>query len=255
MDRRRFLQRTAYSTAAAYLPDLSRAGDNGHTDLRLFNSGLTPAAGVDVEGHTLICEMKVDSIDWKVYEDLRTREGAITFVSSAGAHVLTKSAEAAFAEEGTPYLGLALKDIGMSPRDLLAERLLAGEGDPDPEQVRLAAPPLGSVQSTGPSWRLPWDTFVGTKECSDTMPVFAGGNTRTYHPVQYFPDDHQKTSRKRFDGLVGGWMPVVRKIFPRSEGTYDEVLVFGDVEAHDRFIVQTWHRTARIENGKMVKAV
>jgi hypothetical protein len=255
MDRRRFLQQTAYTTAAAYLPESTRTGDNGRIDLSLFNSGLSPATGVDTEGHTLVCEFKVGLINWKVYEDLRTREGPITFVSSAGACVLRKSAEPAFAEEGTPYLGLALKDVGMSPRDLLAERLLEIGDDPDPERVRSAAPPLGSVQSTGPSWRLPWDTFVGTKECSDTMPVFTGGSTRTYHPVQYFPDDHQKTSQKRFDGLVGGWMPLVRKIFPRSEGTYDEVLVFGDVEAHDRFIVQTWHRTATIENGKMVKAV
>ncbi|PYV61375.1 MAG: Tat pathway signal protein, partial [Acidobacteria bacterium] len=187
--------------------------------------------------------------------DLRTREGAITFISSAGARVLTKSAEASFAEETSPYLGLTLKDIGMSARDLLAERLLEGGNDPDPDRVKSAAPPLGSVQSTGPSWRLPWDTFVGTKECFDTMPVFPTGNTRTYHPVQYFPDDSQKASQRRFDGLVGGWMPAVRKIMSASEIAYDEVIVFGDVEAQDKFIVQTWHRTARIENGKMLKAI
>src|SRR5439155_24708904 len=176
---------------------------------RTFNSTLTPDANVDVARNTIICEITMDSTKWQVYEDLSTREGAITFISSAGARVLTKSAEASFAEDGTPYLGLSLKDIGMSPRDLLAERLLDGGGDPDPERVKSAAPPLGSVQSTGPSWRLPWDTFVGTKECFDTMPVFPSGSTRTYHPVQYFPDDNQKASQKRFDGLVGGWLPVV----------------------------------------------
>src|SRR6266480_4248915 len=253
MDRRRFLQRTAVATAAAYLPELDPA--KGQIDFRTFNSTLTPEANVDVAGHTLICEFTMDSTRWKVYEDLRTREAAITFMSSAGARVLTKSAEASFAEEATPYLGLSLKDIGMSPRDLLAERLLDGGGDPDPDRVKSAAPPRGSVQSTGPSWRLPWDTFVGTKECFDTMPVFPSGSTRTYHPVQYFPDDNQKASQKRFDGLVGGWMPAVRKILSPSMAAYDEVIVFGDVEARDKFIVQTWHRTARVEDGKMVKAV
>ncbi len=253
MDRRRFLQRTAVATAAAYLPELDPA--KGQIDFRTFNSTLTPEANVDVAGHTLICEFTMDSTRWKVYEDLRTREAAITFMSSAGARVLTKSAEASFAEEATPYLGLSLKDIGMSPRDLLADRLLDGGGDPDPDRVKSAAPPLGSVQSTGPSWRLPWDTFVGTKECFDTMPVFPSGSTRTYHPVQYFPDDNQKASQKRFDGLVGGWMPAVRKILSPSMAAYDEVIVFGDVEARDKFIVQTWHRTARVEDGKMVKAV
>jgi hypothetical protein len=86
------------------------------------------------------------------------------------------------------------------------------------------------------------------------MPVFPSGSTRTYHPVQYFADS-QKASQRRFDGLVGGWMPAVRKILSASEIAYDEVIVFGDVEAQDKFIVQTWHRTARIENGKMSKAI
>jgi hypothetical protein len=255
MDRRRFLQRTAVATAAAYLPGARPVGATEQIDLPAFNSTLIAATNVDVAGHTLICEFTMDSTKWKVYEDLRTREGPITFISSAGARVLTKSAEASFAEGDAPYLGLTLKDIGMSGRDLLAERLLEGGDDPDPDRVKSAAPPLGSVQSTGPSWRLPWDTFVGTKECFDTMPVFPNGSTRTYHPVQYFPDDNQKASQRRFDGLVGGWMPAVRKILSASEIAYDEVIVFGDVEAQDKFIVQTWHRTARIENGKMSKAV
>ncbi|HZR64724.1 MAG TPA: Tat pathway signal protein [Terriglobales bacterium] len=258
MDRRRFLQSAALATAASCVTDVHGAPIHD-ASLNLARCALTPDADVDVEGHTLICEFKLHETSWKVYEDLRTRDGAISFISASGARILKKSAEASFAEESTPSLGLALKDIGMSPQDLLAEKLLEGGDDPDPERVKSAAPPMGSHQSEGPSWRLPWDTFVGTKDCSDTMPVFPSGNTRTYHPVQYFPEDNQKAAHKRFDGLVGGWMPAVRKIFPTansdSSNAYDEVIVFGDVEAHDKFIVQTWHRTARIENGKIVKAV
>ena len=70
MDRRRFLQRTAYTTAAAYLPESTRTGDNGRIDISLFNSGLSPATGVDTEGHTLVSEFKAGSIDWKAYERL-----------------------------------------------------------------------------------------------------------------------------------------------------------------------------------------
>jgi hypothetical protein len=252
MDRRQFLESAALTTAAKLLPSALRspAADPGilHADLNL-----SPAA--DIEGHTLVCEFSHDSTYWKVYEDLRTSEGAITFVSPSGSLVLTKSAEAAFAEAGTLYLGLNLNDIGMSAADLLADKILQSGDDPDPEQVKSAAPPLGSVQHPGPSWRLPWDTFVGTKECFDTMPVFPSGSTRTYHPVQYFPEDNRKANPKRFDGLLAGWMPAVRKMLATSDSVYDEVIVFGDVEARDQFIVQTWHRTARIENGKMLKAV
>jgi hypothetical protein len=256
MDRRRFLQSTALSAAAEYVADAT--ADDRSTQamyLRAFSAILTPATNVDVEGYTLICEFTINSTAWKVYEDLRTRDGVITFLSAAGARSLAKNAEASFPEDSPPYLGLALKDIGMSPHDLLAERLLEGGEDPNLERVRSAAPPLGSVQSTGPSWRLPWDTFVGTKECSDTMPVFSSGSTRTYHPVQFFPEHNQNAAQRRFDGLVGGWMPAVRKILPASETAYDEVIVFGDVEARDKFIVQTWHRTVKIDRGKIVKAV
>ena len=257
MDRRSFLQRTALTTAAAYLPKLDEKSEAQANPAA--NANLVPTASVDLNGHTLICEFNHASTNWKVYEDLRSREGGITFVSPAGARIFAKSAEASFAEESTPYLGLALKDVGTSPRDLLAERLLEGGDDPDPEKVRAAAPPMGSVPSTGPSWRLPWDTLVGTKECFDTMPVFPGGSTRTYHPVQFFPETaqkpDQKSNHKRFDGLIGGWMPAVRKILRESDSAYYEVIVFGDVEARDKFIVQTWHRSARIENGKITKVV
>jgi len=88
------------------------------------------------------------------------------------------------------------------------------------------------------------------------MPVEPGGTTRNYcFPAQDFPEVTAEIVKRRFEGLVGGWLPVVRKIFPISENAYVEALIFGDVEAHDEFIVQTWHRTARFENGKMVKAV
>jgi hypothetical protein len=255
MDRRRFLKSSAFTSAAAFVAKQAVARGKGFSPLQALNGSLVHGEAANVEGHTHLCEFKLNGENWNVYEDLRTREGVITFVSAGGARVLTKSAETSFAEETIPYLGLSLKEIGLSPRDLLADRLLEGGNDPDPEQVKSAAPPLGSVQNPGPSWRLPWDTFVGTRECSDTMPVFATGSTRTYHPVQYFPEDNRKTGQKRFDGLIGGWMPAVRKVMPISDTAYDEVIVFGDTEAHDKFIVQTWHRTTRVENGKIAKAV
>ncbi|MFI5073108.1 MAG: Tat pathway signal protein, partial [Terriglobales bacterium] len=264
MDRRRFLQNAAVTTAALhYFPSFAKSAETGND---VFDAAKTSLAGLsegtpDIAGHMLACEFKIDSTDWKIYEDLRTRDGVMTFISPKGSRVLTKSAEAAFADAGTPYLGLNLKDVGMSGPDLLADRILQGGGDPDPELVRSAAPPQGSKRSEGPSWRLPWDAFVGTKECFDTMPVYPSGSTRTYHPVGFFPERNRKENREnreklqRFEGLVGGWMPAVRKVLVEPGGAHDEIIVFGDVEAHDKFIVQTWHRTARIENGKIVKVI
>lgn len=282
MNRRRFLQSFAVMTSAmrTFRGAVNAAGcEEGPTQLigeLGSNSGSNGTTGADIGGHTLLCEFKTGTTAWKVYEDLRTREGVITFLSSTGAtRVLTKSAEAAFAEADPPYLGLDLKDIGMSGPDLLADRLLL-HGDPDPEMVKSAAPPIGSASVGKGGGRPPWNTFVGTKECFDTMPVFPTGNTRTYRPVQYFPEINPQASQKRyetyhpllylpeiyapasgkrFDGLIGGWMPAVRMVMPISDTAYYEILVFGDVEARDEFIVQTWHRAAMIENGEMRKVV
>lgn len=248
MDRRQFLKSLATG------PGIERA--SARLDAAPGTQHSSPAMNNAPDGHTFLCEFTLDSAAWKVFEDLRTREGAITFVPSNGATlVLPKSAEAAFPEADPPHLGLRMEDIGMAGADLLAEELLAN-GDPDPEIVKSAAPPQGSASSpAGPGGRLPWNTFVGTKECFDTAPVYPNGRTRTYQPVQYFPELTPEVVRRRFEGLLGGWMPAVRKLMPLPGGAWIEVIVFGDVEARDRFIVQTWHRTARIENGRIVKAV
>lgn len=248
MDRREFLQNVAVTAAGirvlapaahAALPDNAAA-----------------SASPDIQGHTLLCEFKINAVAWKVYEDLRTRDGVVTFISSGGdSRVLAKSAEPAYAEAGVPYLGLKMNDIGLSGADLLADKILAGGGDPDPEMVKSAAPPQGSATGQGGAApRARWDAFVGTKEAYDTMMVYTAGNTRTYHPSQYLPELRKaEITQKRLDGLVGGWMPAVRKVMPVSDNSYCELLVFGDVEARDKFIVQTWHRTALIENGRMTR--
>jgi hypothetical protein len=261
MDRRKFLRDLAVTTAA--IQDLVQNADGevfAHSTASHAESASVVARGssteTNLEGYTQIIEFRNGSTTWKVYEDLRTRNGSIVFVSSQGTtRVLPKSAEAAFDEASTPYLGLKLEEIGITARDLLADRLLE-EGEPDPEMVRLAAPPQGFPRGeNNPYRRYRWDAFVGTKECFDTMPVYPPGSTRTYHPGQYFPELNNAMAMKRYDGLLGGWMPAVRKIFQQSDTAYYELLVFGDVEARDKFIVQTWHRTALIENGKITKAV
>jgi hypothetical protein len=252
MDRRRFLQVAAAS--ATLLPDLAASPD---ALAQKASSPATPRGLVDkadVEGHALLSEFTRRGESWKVYEDLRVRDGVITFVSSAGAaRNLQKTAEATFADDGPQYLGLELKEIGMSAADLLADKLLA-HGDPDEEAVRRAAPPMDSEQHAGRGYRPSWNTIVGTRECSDTMPVYPSGNTRTYHPVQYFKELTGERAAKRYEGLIGGWMPAVRKVFPDEKDSFHEVVVFGDVHARDRFIVQTWHRTTRISQGKIVRA-
>lgn len=252
MERRRFLQGMAAGTLA-----LSRLPLDAQPSETLAAPppapGSVPAEEISIAGHTLLCTFRRGPETWKAYEDLRTRDGAITLLSSTGkARVLPKTAEAVFAEAGPAYLGLDLKTICTTPRDLLADKLLA-KGDPDEDEVRRAAPPMDSATRPGRGFRYNWNTIVGTRECSDTMPVYPAGNTRTYHPAQYFHELTPALATKRYEGLAGGWMPAVRKVFPADNGSWLETIAFGDVLAHDRFIVQTWHRTAEIRDGAIAR--
>jgi hypothetical protein len=247
MDRRDFIKSITASTAALH----SLAAHASSAAITPSPVGLMPASTASLDGHTKVVSFTRDAETWTVYEDLRVRDGVLTFVCSDGnARVLRKTAEATFASEGPQYLGLNLKDIGMADADLLADKLLA-HGDPNEGEVRRAAPPMNSDHSEehDRNFRPGWNTFVGTRECNDTMPVFPSGNTRTYHPQQYFKELTLQKANLRSEGLVGGWMPAVRKVIPGENGAYYEVIVFGDVLAHDRFIVQTWHRTTHIQNG------
>jgi hypothetical protein len=255
MDRRRFLQSMAAGTAA--LHDIASLGEPPATLARPSTPlrDLLRSSEISLEGHTRLSRFKRGNEEWTVYEDLRIRDGAITFVSSGGtARVLPKSAEAVFAEDGPQYLGLQLSQIGMSGPDLLADKLLRN-GEPDEDEVRRSAPPMDSAAPEGRYARPNWNTIVGTRECSDTMPVYPSGSTRTWHPAQFFPEMTNERARRRYEGLVGGWMPAVRKVLPGDDGSYFEAIVFGDVLARERFIVQTWHRVAQVRDGKMQKTV
>src|SRR5579864_2148075 len=253
MDRRDFLQGIAATAAGLELlagKMAAEADPGGVTG----DPARKPVRGeaVSVEGYTLLTEFKTESETWKVYEDLRTRDGALVFVSSTGAaRALAKSAEASM-PEGTFYLGFALKDVGLSSADLLADRLLQN-GDPDPEAVRSAAPPMASAEKNPRTWT----TFVGTKEAYDVTPIYRSGNTRTYHPIQYSAQLRETVKAGQiYDGLVGGWMPAVRKVITGPGESYWELVVFGDVRpSKNKYIVHTWHRTARIENGKIVEVI
>src|SRR5215469_14465536 len=201
MDRREFLVK---STATAAL--LSSAREMYSVVSQQPEARAAKSAPPDVSGHTLMAEFTQNGTHWKVYEDLRERDGAITFVSPTSSRVLTKSAEAAFATDDPPHLGLSMDEIGLSGPDLLADKLLAGGDDPNIEQVKKAAPPQGSFrpkQQPGsnappPSPRFRWDAFVGTVQAEDTQPVYPGGNTRTYHPNQYISEIRGDVVEKRF---------------------------------------------------------
>src|SRR5438034_2660002 len=117
MDRREFLKDLVVVTAATHcLPDDVKAAEipSETADLpAAFDPRSTSGAAPDIDCHTLISEFKIDATMWKVYEDLRAREGGITFVSSKdGVRSLRKSAGASFPRTEPPYVGWNVRYIG-----------------------------------------------------------------------------------------------------------------------------------------------
>ncbi|MBB5940848.1 Tat pathway signal protein [Xanthomonas sp. 3307] len=217
---------------------------------------LQPLAADALAGHTLQCRFVEAGATWEVYEDLRQPDGDLTLRGPGGALVLGKRTEAVFPAAQAPYFGMALAEVAMADADLLADRLLR-DGDPRADEVRdVAPPPASQLDPKDYNGRLPWTTFVGTRECADTMPVYPDGRTRCYRAIQSFPElGKDELVRRRSEGLLGGWMPAVRKVVPAGEGRYYDILLFADVLAEDRFVVQTWHRSALVERGKVSKVV
>jgi hypothetical protein len=132
MDRRHFLQNVAVASVAA--TSLS----SGTEAVAALLNETEPATPADIEGHTLVCTFNSDNASWKVYEDLRTREGVLTFISSRGqSRVLRKSAEA---------------DRESEAKRVVAKVQLARAGEPKEIQVKfrlLRQNPLRAVMVNG----------------------------------------------------------------------------------------------------------
>lgn len=101
MDQRRFLQSLAVT--AACVESLSEAGNT-----TLLEAPVS-SAPADIEGHTFLCEFRLNQAAWKVYEDLRTREGALTFVkirrAVAGGAAVPTSSPISKRKGGKPNIG------------------------------------------------------------------------------------------------------------------------------------------------------
>ncbi|SEL15625.1 hypothetical protein SAMN05428989_1570 [Pseudoxanthomonas sp. GM95] len=259
MDRRDFLRQGMAATAAAgLLPAVGSlaadktgaAGDASPLPV------LQPVSNVDLAGLTQLSAFAHRGQVWTVHEDLRTPQGALVLACAAGVLDLGKRTEDVWGSTATPYFGMPLAKLAMAEADLLADQLLR-DGDPREDEVRdVAPPPASRLDPKDYNGRLPWTTFVGTVQGNDTMQIYPDGRSRTYRAIQFFPElvDADKVAH-RAEGVLGGWMPAVHKVIPAGEGRWYDLLVFADVNAQDKFIVQTWHRAVLVEQGRAVRTV
>ncbi|HMD85609.1 MAG TPA: hypothetical protein VKO18_13025 [Terriglobia bacterium] len=178
-----------------------------------------------------------------VFEDFKDQMGHMLFVDTRGAFAnLPKSLEPTFANPASLYRGHTLKEVMDSDHDLLGGEILAKPGDPEYDEVAACFPPLTKMRTY---------TFVGTHETIDKLGFEYGGRTPSFNPAPYDPQIvNIRKEGKVWDGLVGGWLPIVRFVYPQDQHNWTEMIAFAPLHienGNDR-IQPVWYRVTRVEN-------
>jgi hypothetical protein len=181
-----------------------------------------------------------------VFEDFTQKKGNILIVDLQGVRVdLPKSLEPTFAEPSSLYRGHSLQEVKNSDRDLLGEEILAKGGDPDYNEVAACFPPISNMKTY---------TFVGTQDNLDKIGFRYGGRTDRFFPDQYVPlIEKIRQNGQVEDGLVGGWLPVVRFVYPEKSGNWTEMVAYAPmrVDNGNNSIQPVWYRLSRVEDNEL----
>lgn len=180
-----------------------------------------------------------------VFENVTERKGDIVYVGTQGVILaLPKSLEPTSVAPSSLYRGRTMDEIAKGKADVLGAELLAGNDDPRYADVAAALPPL----------RIP--SFVGTRH-SDEKPTYdyGGFSDEIYVDVGKVFTEIQDSRNKHdvWEGLVGGWLPVERFVFPAGEQRYWEETIFAEEPGH--FWTQpVWYRVLLVDGGQLKEA-
>lgn len=144
---------------------------------------------------------------YAVLEDFEHPDGHLVFIDTRGVQLdLAKSLEPTSTDTGSLYWGHTVDQIMNSASDLLGTQILAKPGDPDYEEVARAFPPIRKIKTY---------SFVGTPETIDKVGFVYGGRTPDFDPAPYYlPINQIREQGHVWDGLVGGYLPVLRFVYP-----------------------------------------
>ncbi len=181
---------------------------------------------------------------YAILEDWAHANGHLIFVNMQGVRIdLPKSSEPTSADPKTLLGGHTPDEINASPSDLLGDQILAKPGDPDYEEVARVFPPIRKIKTY---------SFVGTPDTIDKIGFVYGGRTPDFDPAPYYqPINQIRDKGEVLDGLVGGYLPILRFVYPESEGNWTEMIAFAPLRISNgnERIQPVWYRVVRIENG------
>jgi hypothetical protein len=139
-------------------------------------------------------------------------------------------------------------------RDVLRDELLAGGDDPSPSAVAGCYPPVRKAFFEG---HLRPHTFVGTGISADVVPLYyldVPMVSRVPIAVAAPGSERAMEAENLWEGLVGGWTPVARTVYPVAPDEAWEVIVFASSATANDFKQPAWYRFAHMRNGHLVEA-
>ncbi len=181
-----------------------------------------------------------------IFEDFTSQTGHITVLAQNRMLLdLPKSLEPTSQDSAKLYLGHTLQEVINSPSDLLGNEILSRPGDPDYDEIASVFPAIR---------RMPTYSFVGTNATIDKVGFSYGGRTPDFDPAAYYaPLRDIRDQGKVRDGLVGGFLPILRFVYPESPQSWTEMLAFAPLRitnGNDR-IQPVWYRIIHIEGGSV----
>lgn len=231
--------------AQAEPPRIKRFTSDSAVELSSGTS-TTPVKRGERFGPWTLMEVVQGERPYAILEDFQRQDGRILFVDGTGVRLeLAKSLEPSNVDSKSLYLGLSRAQIEASETDILAERILVASGDPDFNTVASVFPPLQNIASGT-------FTFIGTPDTSEKIGFAYGGRTSYFDPAVYEPSIRRiRDARTVSHGLVGGYLPVLRFVYPDADGSWTELLAFAPFRIiNDNTRVQAvWYRVTRVERG------
>ena len=181
-----------------------------------------------------------------VFEDFISQTGHLLVLDTHGVKLdLPKSAEPTSQDPAKLYLGHSLEEVVNSPSDLLGDQILSRPGDPDYDEVASVFPIIQKISTY---------SFVGTNQTMDKVGFVYGGRSPNFDPAPYYPPIIKiREQGKVLDGLVGGYLPILRFVYPESPEVWTEMLAFAPLRlsnSNDR-VQPVWYRLVHIENGSV----
>lgn len=198
-----------------------------------------------VHGRTRGWTLMAGRGDAAVLEDLTGEEGQIVVVGAEG---VRRRYPTTLARTGADQGDRPTRaDVLPGTPDVLRARLLGDRTrDPDPAAVARAVPPIRRI-ADGAGERP--HTFVGSPLSDDVVPVYYDPRRATSRvsPLVVAPEALGAVERQEIgEGLVGGWLPVVRLVYPGDDGSRWEQVMFATAHAPRPRSQPVWYRFLRV---------